>query len=133
AGNVLDILGQRRRDKRAAKKFFHKLLQGLTYISRVIGTDKLQSYGAAQRELRPGVEQRQHRSLNKRAENSPQPPRPRERRMQWFKSPGPAQRLLSAVRSCSTSGSADIGWWRPRLGKREGNESRSGARSPSQP
>jgi putative transposase len=43
AGNVLDILGQRRRDKRAAKKFFHKLLQGLTYISRVIGTDKLQS------------------------------------------------------------------------------------------
>jgi putative transposase len=29
-GNVLDILVQRRRDKRVAKKFFRKLLKGLT-------------------------------------------------------------------------------------------------------
>jgi hypothetical protein len=67
-GNVPDILVQRRRDKRAAKKFFRKLLKGLTYVPRVIITDKLKSYGAAKREILPGVEHRQHRYLNNRAE-----------------------------------------------------------------
>jgi putative transposase len=95
-GQVLDILVQRRRDKRAAKKFFHKLLKGLTYVPRVIVTDKLKSYGAAKREILPGVEHRQHRYLNNRAENSHQPTRQRERRMQRFKSPGQAQRFLAA-------------------------------------
>jgi putative transposase len=95
-GTVLDILVQRRRNKRAAKKFFRKLLKGLTYVPRVIITDKLKSYGAAKRELLPGVEHRQHRYLNNRAENSHQPTRQREQRMQRFKSPGHAQRFLSA-------------------------------------
>jgi putative transposase len=95
-GHVLDILVQRRRDKQAAKKFFRKLLKGLTYIPRVIVTDKLKSYAAAQREILPGVEHRQHRYLNNRAENSHPPTRQRERRMQRFKSPGQAQRFLSA-------------------------------------
>src|SRR5215470_19324304 len=81
-GNVLDILVQRRRDKKAAKKFFRKLLKGLTYVPRVIVTDKLKSYGATKRELLPGVEHRQHRYLNNRAENSHLPTRQRERRMQ---------------------------------------------------
>jgi len=94
--NVLDILVQRRRDKKAAKKFLRKLLKGLTYVPRVIVTDKLKSYGAAKRELLPGVAHRQHRYLNNRAENSHQPTRQRERRMQRFKSPGQAQRFLSA-------------------------------------
>jgi putative transposase len=89
-------LVQRRRDKQAAKKFFRKLLKGLSYLPRVIVTDKLKSYGAAKREILPGVEHRQHRSLNNRAENSHQPTRQRERRMQRFKSPGHAQRFLSA-------------------------------------
>ena len=52
-GTVLDILVQRRRNKRAAKKFFRKLLKGLTYVPRVIVTDKLKSYGAAKREILP--------------------------------------------------------------------------------
>jgi putative transposase len=95
-GHVPDILVQRRRDKQAAKKFFRKLLKGLTYIPRVIVTDKLKSYAAAQREILPGVEHRQHRYLNNRAENSHPPTRQRERRMQRFKSPGQAQRFLSA-------------------------------------
>src|SRR5918992_683365 len=95
-GNVLDILVQRRRDKKAAKKFFRKLLKGLPYVPRVIVTDKLKSYGAAKREILPSVEHRQHRYLNNRAENSHQPTRQRERRMQRFKSPGHAQRFLSA-------------------------------------
>src|SRR2546430_5481228 len=95
-GNVLDILVQSRRNKRAAKKFFRKLLKGLTYVPRVILTDKLKSYGAAKREILPGVEHCQHRYLNNRAENSHQPTRQRERRMQGFKSTGHAQRLLAA-------------------------------------
>src|SRR5262245_51942670 len=95
-GNVLDILVQRRRDKQAAKKFFRKLLKGLTYVPRVIITDKLKSYGAAKREILPGVEHRQSRYLNNRCENSHRPTRQREYRMQGFKSPGHAQRFLSA-------------------------------------
>ena len=94
-GNVLDILVQRRRDKQAAKKFFRKLLKGLMYVPRVVITDKLKSYGAAKREILPGVEHRQHRYLNNRAENSHQPTRQRKHRMQRFKSPGHAQRFLS--------------------------------------
>jgi putative transposase len=95
-GNILDILVQRRRDKHAAKKFFRKLLKGLAYVPRVLITDKLKSYGAAKRDLLPDAEHRQHRYLNNRAENSHQPTRQRERRMQGFKSPGHAQRFLSA-------------------------------------
>jgi putative transposase len=95
-GHVLDILVQRHRDARAAKRFFRKLLKGLTYVPRVIITDKLASYGAAKREVLPSVEHRQHRYLNNRAETSHQPIRQRERRMQRFKSPGHAQRFLSA-------------------------------------
>jgi putative transposase len=95
-GNILDILVQSRRNKQAAKKFFLKLLKGLTYVPRVIITDKLKSYEAAKCEIMPGVEHRQHRYLNNRAENSHQPTRQRERRMQGFKSPGHAQRFLSA-------------------------------------
>jgi putative transposase len=57
-GHVLDILVQSRQNKKAAKKFFRKLLKGLTYVPRVIITDKLKSYGAAKREILPSVEHR---------------------------------------------------------------------------
>ena len=93
---VLDILVQSRRNKHAAKKFFRKLLKGLQYVPRVIITDKLKSYGAAKREILPGVEHRQSRYLNNRCENSHRPTRQREYRMQGFKSAGHAQRFLSA-------------------------------------
>ncbi len=95
-GVVLDILVQSRRNKATAKKFFRKLLKGLGYVPRVIITDKLRSYGAAKREILSSVEHRQHKGLNNRAENSHQPTRERERRMRGFKSPGHAQRFLSA-------------------------------------
>jgi putative transposase len=94
--NVLDILVQRWRNKKAAKKFFKKLLKGLQYVPRVVITDQLKSYGAAKREILPGVEHRQSRYLNNRCENSHRPTRQRERRMQRFKSAGHAQRFLSA-------------------------------------
>ncbi|WP_201382191.1 IS6 family transposase [Ktedonobacter sp. SOSP1-52] len=95
-GNVLDILVQSRRNKKAAKKFFRKLLKGLEYVPRVIITDKLASYAVAKKETMPSVEHRQHKGLNNRAENSHQPTRQRERTMRRFKSPGHAQRFLSA-------------------------------------
>jgi putative transposase len=95
-GNVLDILVQSRRNKKAAKKLFRKLLKGLTYVPRVIITDKLKSDGAAKPEILPGVEHRQHRYLNNRAEHSHQPTRQRERRLQGFKSAVHAQRFLAA-------------------------------------
>lgn len=95
-GVVLDILVQARRDAQAAKRFFKRLLKGLQYEPRVIVTDKLRSYGVAQRQLLPGVEHRQSRYLNNRAENSHRPTRRRERQMQRFKSSRQAQDFLSA-------------------------------------
>jgi len=96
-GVVLDILVQARRDAQAAKRFFRRLLMGLQYEPRVIVTDKLRSYGAAQRQMLPGVEHRQSRYLNNRAENSHRLTRRRERQMQRFKSPRQAQDFLSAT------------------------------------
>jgi putative transposase len=55
-GDVLDILIQSKRDKRAAKKFFRKLLQKLRYVPRVIITDKLRSYSAAKDEVLPSLQ-----------------------------------------------------------------------------
>lgn len=95
-GDVLDILVQSHRDKKAVKKFFRKLLKGLQYVPRVIITDKLRSYHAAIAEVLPGVEHLQQKYQNNRAENSHQPTRLRERVMRRFKSVGQAQRFLSA-------------------------------------
>ena len=95
-GNVLDLLVQSRRHKKAAKRFFQKLLKGRHYVPRVIITDKLKSYAAAKREILPGVQHRQHKRLNNRAENSHQSTRLREKKMRRFKSAKHAQRFLSA-------------------------------------
>jgi putative transposase len=84
-GDVLDILVQRRWDKKAAKKFFRKLLKGLQYVPRVVITDKLKSYGAARAEVIPSVEHLQQKYQNNRVENSHQPTRLRERAMRRFK------------------------------------------------
>ena len=93
---MLDILVQSRRDTRAAKRLMRKLLKRQCRVPRVMITDKLASYGAARREVMPSAEHRRHKGLNNRAENSHQPTRQRERQMRRFKSPGQAQRFLSA-------------------------------------
>jgi len=93
-GNVLDILVQPRRDAKAAKRFFRKLLKRQCASPRVLVTDKLRSYAVAHREVMPSVEHRQSRYLN-RAENSHQPTRHRERAMKRFRTPGAAQRFLA--------------------------------------
>src|ERR671917_295678 len=95
-GLVLDVLVQRRRDKRAAERLLRKLLKRQCRAPRVMVTDKLASYGAAKREVMPGVEHRRRKGLNNRAENSHQPTRRQERQMKRFKSPRQAQRFLSA-------------------------------------
>src|SRR3954466_1740086 len=95
-GVVLDVLVQSRRDKRAAKRLLRKLLKRQARVPRVMITDKLPSYSAAKGEVMPSVEHRRHKGLNNRAENSHQPTRRRERHMKRFKSPGQAQRFLSA-------------------------------------
>ena len=95
-GNVLDVLLQRHRDTQAAERFFRKLLKQQRFVPRVIVTDKLKSYAAAKKTVMPSVEHQQHKELNNRAENAHQPTRVRERRMRRFKSPGQAQRFLSA-------------------------------------
>jgi putative transposase len=95
-GEVLDILVQSQRNKKAAKKFFRKLLKEMQYVPRLIITDQLRSYSAAKSESLPSVEHRQDKWQNNRAENSHQPTRLRERVMRRFKSVGQAQRFLSA-------------------------------------
>jgi putative transposase len=62
-GVVLDVLVQKRRDGKAAKRFFKRLLKGLQYVPRVIVTDKLKSYGVAKRAMLPTIEHRQSRYL----------------------------------------------------------------------
>ena len=64
-------------------------------------TDKLRSYQVAHRAVMPSVEHRQSRYLNNRAENSHQPTRQRERAMKRFRTPGGAQRFLSAFSGIS--------------------------------
>ncbi len=95
-GNVLAILVQSRRDKRAAVTFLRRLLKRLAYVPRVMITDKRASDGAAMREILPGVEHRRHKGRHNRAENAHQPTRERERRMRRCKDPGHAQRFLAA-------------------------------------
>src|SRR6266446_5378492 len=56
AGVVLDVLVQRRRDTQAAKRMLRKLLKKQMRPPRVMITDKLASYGAAKRDVMPGVE-----------------------------------------------------------------------------
>ena len=94
-GEVLDLLVQRRRNKAAAAKLMRKLLKKQGFPPYVIITDKLRSYDAAKIEM--GLTARHERGLrkNNRAENSHQPVRRREFKMQRFKSPGSAQHFLS--------------------------------------
>src|SRR3954453_13497694 len=51
-GEVLDLLVQPRRDKKAALKLLRKLIKKQGYTPDELVTDKLGSYGAAKRELR---------------------------------------------------------------------------------
>lgn len=94
-GDVIDILVQRYRNARAAKRFFRKLLKGQGSTPWRLVTDKLASYGAAHRNIMPSVDHNTERYANNLAEVSHQRTRQRERQMRRFKSAGSAQRFLS--------------------------------------
>jgi putative transposase len=93
-GEVLDVLVQSRRNKRAALKLMRKLLKKYGFVPDKLVTDELRSYAAAAHD---GIWNRHERGRwrNNRAENSHQPTRRRERKMQGFKSAGSAQQFLS--------------------------------------
>jgi len=95
-GEVLDILVQSRRDTKAAVRLMRKLIRKQGFAPEVLVTDKLGSYGAAKRKLGLLARHEQGLRKNNRAENSHQPTRRRERKMQRFKSTGSAQRFLSS-------------------------------------
>ena len=94
-GDVLDILVQSRRNKRAAKRFFRKLSKRQGREPRWLITDKLRSYSPAHRTEMPSVIHSTQQHENNRAEVSHQPTRQRERQMRRFKSAAHLQRLAS--------------------------------------
>ena len=94
-GEVLDVLVQTRRNKRAALKLMRKLLKKYGFVPEKLVTDDLRSYAAAASDLGIAKRHERGRCRNNRAENSHQPTRRRERKMQGFKSVGSAQRFLS--------------------------------------
>jgi putative transposase len=101
-GYVLDEIVQGRRDTKAAKRLLTRLMKRQGMVPKRIITDKLPSYGAARRQVMPGVEHRSHKGLNNRAENSHLPLRKRESIMQGLWSAGGLQQftsILSAVRN----------------------------------
>ena len=94
-GEVVDVFLQRRRDGKAAKRFFKRLLRTSGSEPRRIVTDKLRSYGVAHRELVPDTIHDTSQYANNRAELSHQPTRVRKRGMRRSKSTHQAQRFLS--------------------------------------
>src|SRR5215208_4256403 len=94
-GEILDVLLQSRRDRRAAIKLMRKLLRKQGFAPKKVTTDRLRSYGAAFRHLGLSCRHEQGMRQNNRADNSHQVVRRRERKMQRFKSPTSAQRFLS--------------------------------------
>ena len=94
-GEVVDVFLQSCRDRAAAKRFFKRLLRRHGGEPREIVTDKLRSYGVAQRALLPETIHNTARYANNRAELSHQPTRVRERGMRRFKSTAQAQRFLT--------------------------------------
>ncbi len=85
-GDVIDILVQPRRDRRAAERFFRKLLKGQGHPPRRLITDKPRSYSAAHARVMPSVAHSMTQHENNRVEVSHQPTRQRERQMRRFKS-----------------------------------------------
>ena len=94
-GEVLDFLVQPKRDARAAMKLIRKLLKRQGWAPTRIVTDKLRSYHVTFRSIGLTAEHIDNKRSNNRAENSHQPVRRRERKMQRFKSAASAQRFLN--------------------------------------
>jgi putative transposase len=95
-GEVVDVFLQKRRDGKAAKRFFKRLLRKHNTEPRKNVTDKLRSYNVAHRELIPEGIHDTSQYANNRCELSHEPTRVRGRCMRKFKSMHQAQRFLNA-------------------------------------
>ncbi len=94
-GDVPDILVQPRRNTKAARRFFSRLVRQFG-APRGVVTDKLGGYFKPIQAIAPDADHRAHKGLNNRIENSHRQTRKREKVMGRFKSPRQAQRFLSA-------------------------------------
>ncbi len=88
AGSVVPRRAGPERNKRMALKLMRKLLKKYGFVLDNLVTDELRSYAAAAHDL--GIAKRRERGRwrNNRAENSHQPTRRRERKIQGFRSVG---------------------------------------------
>jgi putative transposase len=94
-GDTIDIRVQRRRNKKAAVRFFRRLIKGQGGEPRWLITDKLRSYNAAHRTVMPTVNHINAVYANNRTEVSHQPTRQQEYHMRGFASSSQAQRFLT--------------------------------------
>ena len=102
-GDVIDILVQSRSNRRAASRFFRKLLKGQGRESRLLITDQLRSHAAAHRTAMPSVVHRTRQYKKNRAELSHQPTRQRERHMRRFTSAAHLHASRRSTASCRIS------------------------------
>jgi len=90
-GKVVDIQPALKRKQYDEQHRWEISVEELNWIA----ADLWPHLADAKKAVMPGVEHRQHKGLNNRAENSHQPTRRRERTMKRFKSAERAQRFLS--------------------------------------
>ena len=93
-GEVLESYVTKKRDKKAALRFFKKTLKQHGTVETIV-TDGLKSYPAAMRELGNLERREMGRWLNNRAENSHLPFRRRERAMLRFRQMKSLQKFAS--------------------------------------
>jgi transposase-like protein len=117
-GEILEVLVQWKRDKHAAVKLMRKLLKKYGFVPDRLITDDLRSYATAARDL--GIEKHHERgrSKNNRVENSHQPTRRRDRKMQGFKSPTISLNPCSRLQHLRRPTSSDISVDTPQLPRR---------------
>jgi putative transposase len=107
-GYELDVLLQKRRNKKAAIRFLSRLL-GSYPARRVIVTDKLKSYRKPIQYMCKQTEHRSHKGLNNRVENAHQPTRRKEKCLIKFKSPQGVQKMLSLMGKVRNLFAVDVG------------------------
>jgi putative transposase len=94
-GEVLEVFATKRRDRKAALKFFKKMMKRYGR-PRSIVTDRLRSYRSAMKVISNAADQECGRWLNNRAENSHQPFQRRERAMAKFRDMQTLQKFAAA-------------------------------------
>ena len=107
-GYELEVLLQKRRNKKSAIRFLSRLL-GNYPVPRVIVTDKLRSYKKPISHMCPKTDHRTHKRLNNRCENAHQPTRRKEKILIKFKSPHGIQKTLSLMGKVRNIFAIDVG------------------------